>query len=175
MSNGAQLQWLLIVQDVQLNLIYDMCRYLDPDYRRPLILLELLGFHADIICLQEMDEKAFAEYFLPQMQQAGRFALVLHSCHSCTLQYSGNNCNACTSHNAGTLNASKSHNASSGRSILPMPALLLRHASSKVSFGNGSWPCCSTSLQTSTLRTGAQNHVAFVSGTLVVSQRLCLK
>ncbi|DBA65768.1 TPA: hypothetical protein ACH3X2_002808 [Trebouxia sp. C0005] len=46
-------------------------RYLDPDYRRPLILLELLGFHADIICLQEMDEKAFAEYFLPQMQQAG--------------------------------------------------------------------------------------------------------
>ncbi|DBA96565.1 TPA: hypothetical protein ACH3X1_015434 [Trebouxia sp. C0004] len=46
-------------------------RYLDPDYRRPLILLELLGFHADIICLQEMDEKAFAECFLPQMQQAG--------------------------------------------------------------------------------------------------------
>ena len=57
---------------IQLNLIHDMRRYLDPDYRRPLILLELLGFHADIICLQEMDEKAFAEYFLPQMQQAGR-------------------------------------------------------------------------------------------------------
>lgn len=57
---------------MQLNLIHDMRRYLDPDYRRPLILMELLGFHADIICLQEMDEKAFAEYFLPQMQQAGR-------------------------------------------------------------------------------------------------------
>ena len=57
---------------LQLILMRGMCRYLDPDYRRPLILLELLGFHADIICLQEMDEKAFAEYFLPQMQQAGK-------------------------------------------------------------------------------------------------------
>lgn len=47
------------------------CRFLDPQYRRPLILRELLGFHADIICLQEVDEKAFAEYFLPQLQQAG--------------------------------------------------------------------------------------------------------
>lgn len=48
-----------------------VCRYLDPQYRRPLILQELLGFHADIICLQEVDEKAFAEFFLPQLQQAG--------------------------------------------------------------------------------------------------------
>lgn len=48
-----------------------VCRFLEPQYRRPLILQELLGFHADIICLQEVDEKAFAEYFLPQMQQAG--------------------------------------------------------------------------------------------------------
>ena len=47
------------------------CRFLDPDYRRPLILQELLGFNADIICLQEVDEKAFAEYFQPQLQQAG--------------------------------------------------------------------------------------------------------
>lgn len=48
-----------------------VCRFLDPQYRRPLILQELLGFHADIICLQEVDEKAFAEFFLPQLQQAG--------------------------------------------------------------------------------------------------------
>lgn len=27
-------------------------RYLDPDYRRPLVLSELLGFKADIMCLQ---------------------------------------------------------------------------------------------------------------------------
>lgn len=47
------------------------CRFLNADYRRPLILQELLGFHADIICLQEVDEKAFAEYFHPQLQQAG--------------------------------------------------------------------------------------------------------
>ena len=57
--------------------IPDSCSYLDPDYRRPLILLELLGFHADIICLQEMDEKAFSEYFLPQLQQAGEGEMVL--------------------------------------------------------------------------------------------------
>ena len=50
---------------------YLVCRFLEPQYRRPLILQELLGFHADIICLQEVDEKAFAEYFLPQLQQAG--------------------------------------------------------------------------------------------------------
>ena len=55
------------------------CRFLDPHYRRPLILEELLGFHADIICLQEIDEKAFGEYFLPQLQQAGsRAASGLH-------------------------------------------------------------------------------------------------
>lgn len=67
------------------------CRYLDPDYRRPLILHELLGFHADIICLQEMDEKAFTEYFLPQLQQAGRATPLschacYHSCPHCTAQ-----------------------------------------------------------------------------------------
>ena len=50
------------------------CRFLDPQYRRPLILRELLGFHADIICLQEVDEKAFSDYFLPQLQQAGTFS-----------------------------------------------------------------------------------------------------
>ena len=49
-------------------------RFLDADYRRPLILQELLGFNADIICLQEVDEKAFAEYFHPQLQQAGALA-----------------------------------------------------------------------------------------------------
>lgn len=65
------------------------CRYLDPDYRRPLILHELLGFHADIICLQEMDEKAFTEYFLPQLQQAGRARPF--SCHACC-----NSCPYCT-------------------------------------------------------------------------------
>lgn len=48
-----------------------LARFLEPNYRRPLILAELLGFHADIICLQEVDEKAFTIYFLPQLQLAG--------------------------------------------------------------------------------------------------------
>ena len=32
---------------------------------------ELLGFNADIICLQEVDEKAYAAYFGPLLRHAG--------------------------------------------------------------------------------------------------------
>ena len=32
---------------------------------------EILGYNADIICLQEVDEKAFATYFQPMMSYAG--------------------------------------------------------------------------------------------------------
>ncbi len=46
-------------------------RFLDAGYRRPLILAELLGFNADIVCLQEVDEKAFAVYFRPHLSLAG--------------------------------------------------------------------------------------------------------
>ena len=60
-----------------------VCRFLEPQYRRPLILQELLGFHADIICLQEVDEKAFAEYFLPQLQQAGTVSSTWTRCILC--------------------------------------------------------------------------------------------
>jgi 2',5'-phosphodiesterase len=42
-----------------------------PEYRRPLIAQELLGFHADVLCLQEVDEKAFATYFAPLLRHAG--------------------------------------------------------------------------------------------------------
>jgi len=35
------------------------CWYLDPEYRRPLVLAELLGYNADLVCLQEVDEKMF--------------------------------------------------------------------------------------------------------------------
>ena len=45
--------------------------YLDPEYRRPLVLQELLGYHADVICLQEVDETAFSRYFQPQLHAAG--------------------------------------------------------------------------------------------------------
>ena len=50
-------------------------RWLHPDYRRPLVLQELLGYHADVICLQEVDETAFSRYFQPQLHAAGAASL----------------------------------------------------------------------------------------------------
>ena len=44
---------------------------MDASYRRPLIAQEVLGYKADIVCLQEVDEKAFSTYFLPVMKHAG--------------------------------------------------------------------------------------------------------
>ncbi len=35
------------------------------------MLQELLSYNADIVCLQEVDEKAFTIYFQPQLQHAG--------------------------------------------------------------------------------------------------------
>lgn len=49
---------------------------MEASYRRPLIAQEVLGYNADIVCLQEMDEKAFATYFHPVMQHAGALALL---------------------------------------------------------------------------------------------------
>lgn len=42
-----------------------------PEYRRPLIVQEILGYNADVICLQEVDGKAFTTYFQPLMSHAG--------------------------------------------------------------------------------------------------------
>ena len=44
---------------------------MDASYRRPLIAQEVLAYNADIVCLQEVDEKAFSTYFLPVMKHAG--------------------------------------------------------------------------------------------------------
>ena len=48
-----------------------VCRFRVAEYRRPLVLQELLGFNADIICLQEVDEKAFALFLQPHLDYAG--------------------------------------------------------------------------------------------------------
>ena len=48
-----------------------LCRFMEASYRRALIAQEVLGYNADIVCLQEVDEKAFFTYFLPVMQHAG--------------------------------------------------------------------------------------------------------
>ncbi|EFJ50866.1 hypothetical protein VOLCADRAFT_88222 [Volvox carteri f. nagariensis] len=47
------------------NVLFNYCppECLDPGYRRPLVLRELLGYRADVICLQEVDERAFTDFF----------------------------------------------------------------------------------------------------------------
>jgi 2',5'-phosphodiesterase len=35
------------------------------------VLQEILGFNADIICLQEVDEKAFQQFLQPHLDYAG--------------------------------------------------------------------------------------------------------
>ncbi|PSC75583.1 2, 5 -phosphodiesterase 12 [Micractinium conductrix] len=55
------------------NVIFAHCppQFLKPEYRWPLVLNELLGFNADLICLQEVDEKAFTAYLAPQLAAEG--------------------------------------------------------------------------------------------------------
>jgi 2',5'-phosphodiesterase len=45
--------------------------FLDPAYRRALAAAELLGYHADVICLQEVDERAFTLVLGPALRAAG--------------------------------------------------------------------------------------------------------
>ena len=40
-------------------------RFMEASHRRPLIAQEVLGYNADVVCLQEVDEKAFHTYFNP--------------------------------------------------------------------------------------------------------------
>ncbi len=44
---------------------------LDPLYRRPLVLQEILQYNADVICLQEVDDKMFTLCLQPAMNIAG--------------------------------------------------------------------------------------------------------
>ncbi|XP_063242237.1 2',5'-phosphodiesterase 12 isoform X3 [Bacillus rossius redtenbacheri] len=44
---------------------------LDIDYRKQLILKELLGYHSDIICLQEVDSRVFDHDLVPVMGSVG--------------------------------------------------------------------------------------------------------
>ncbi|GLI58784.1 hypothetical protein VaNZ11_000540 [Volvox africanus] len=50
--------------DYAQNVLFNYCpkECLDPGYRRPLMLRELLGYQADVMCLQEVDEKAFSDF-----------------------------------------------------------------------------------------------------------------
>lgn len=44
---------------------------LDIDYRQCLVIHELLGYNADVICLQEVTIKTFERFFLPSMKDKG--------------------------------------------------------------------------------------------------------
>jgi hypothetical protein len=46
-------------------------RWLAPEYRRALVVRELLGYHADVLCLQEVDESFFAKSLRPHLDGAG--------------------------------------------------------------------------------------------------------
>ena len=53
--------------------LYPYCppQYLDIDYRQSLIEKELLGYHGDVICLQELGDRCFHHYLKPVMEQKG--------------------------------------------------------------------------------------------------------
>ncbi|XP_044742172.1 2',5'-phosphodiesterase 12 isoform X2 [Chrysoperla carnea] len=53
--------------------LYPYCppEALDIDYRKQLILKELIGYKADLICLQEVDEKVFTYDLIPVLSELG--------------------------------------------------------------------------------------------------------
>ncbi len=61
-SHGHRLRFPLTMSSPPPSLPRPTTRCLDPDYRRPLVLRELLAYHADVVCLQEVDERTFTDY-----------------------------------------------------------------------------------------------------------------
>ena len=59
--------------DVAKNQLFASCptECLDPGYRRPLVLSELLSYNADVICLQEVDDKMFTQLLDPGLRLYG--------------------------------------------------------------------------------------------------------
>ena len=60
--------------------LYSYCTHhsidpLDIEYRQCLIESELLGYHSDVICLQELGERCYSQYLRPVLEQKG------YSCH----------------------------------------------------------------------------------------------
>lgn len=53
--------------------LYPYCdqEALKVEYRQCLIVSELLGYHADVICLQEVGTKVFKQFLLPALQERG--------------------------------------------------------------------------------------------------------
>ncbi|KAG2484240.1 hypothetical protein HYH03_016975 [Edaphochlamys debaryana] len=59
--------------DYARNVLFNYCppANLEPTYRRALVLRELLGYHADVVCLQEVDERAFSDFLTLHMGLQG--------------------------------------------------------------------------------------------------------
>ena len=53
--------------------LYPYCdpEALNVEYRQCLIVSELLGYHADVLCLQEVGTKVFKQFLLPALQEKG--------------------------------------------------------------------------------------------------------
>lgn len=53
--------------------LYPYCdiQALNQDYRQSLTVTELLGYHADVLCLQEVGTKCFSEYLSPTLHHWG--------------------------------------------------------------------------------------------------------
>ena len=59
--------------DFALEVLYPYCppEILPIDYRQPIIVKELVGYHGDIVCLQEVGEKSFERFLHPAMRELG--------------------------------------------------------------------------------------------------------
>ena len=55
------------------HVLYRYCKReaLDGEYRQCRIVRELLGYHADVMCLQEVGARMYAEFIQPSLAQAG--------------------------------------------------------------------------------------------------------
>ena len=53
--------------------LYPYCKpeALNVEYRQCLVVSELLGYHADVVCLQEVGSKMFNQFLLPALQERG--------------------------------------------------------------------------------------------------------
>eukprot|EP00117_Sycon_ciliatum_P007904 scpid101975/ scgid4282/ Carbon catabolite repressor protein 4 homolog 1 len=47
--------------------------YLNWEYRKGRLLKEILSYKADIVCLQEVEQKHFTEHFLPRLRDQGKW------------------------------------------------------------------------------------------------------
>lgn len=56
-------------------------RWLAPEYRRPLVVQELLGYNADVLCLQEVDASMFFLCLRPHLAAAGALSRTALHCH----------------------------------------------------------------------------------------------